>query len=44
LSNLRDAAYVRATLLVSAANGAANGLYGQWGFVEAARFIAAVRD
>jgi ribosomal protein S18 acetylase RimI-like enzyme len=44
LSNLRDAAYARATLLVSAANGAANELYDQMGFDEAATFIAAVRD
>jgi len=44
LANLRAARYARATLLVSAANGAANGLYDQMGFVEAARFIAAVRD
>jgi len=44
LTNLRSADYVRATLLVSAANGAANGLYEQLGFVETGRFIAAVRD
>ena len=44
LSNLRDAAYARATLLVSAANGAANELYAQMGFDEAATFIAAVRE
>jgi ribosomal protein S18 acetylase RimI-like enzyme len=44
LSNLRDAAYARATLLVSAANGAANELYDQMGFDEAATFIAAIRD
>jgi ribosomal protein S18 acetylase RimI-like enzyme len=44
LSNLRDADYARVTLLVSAANGVANGLYGQLGFVEAGTFITAVRD
>ena len=44
LSNLREADYDRATLLVSAANGAANGLYDQLGFLEAGAFIAAVRD
>ena len=44
LSNLREADYLRATLLVSAANGAANGLYDQLGFLEAGRFLAAVRD
>ena len=44
LSNLQAADYVRATLLVSAANSAANRLYDQLGFVEAGTFIAAVRD
>ena len=44
LSHLRDADYARVTLLVSAANGVANGLYGQLGFVEAGTFITAVRD
>jgi ribosomal protein S18 acetylase RimI-like enzyme len=44
LSNLQRADYVRATLLVSAANGAANGLYDQLGFVETARFIAAFKQ
>jgi ribosomal protein S18 acetylase RimI-like enzyme len=44
LANLRAADYVRATLLVAAANGAANRLYGELGFVEAATFIAASRD
>ena len=44
LSNLRAADYARVTLLVSAANGVAIGLYDRLGFVEAGTFITAVRD
>jgi ribosomal protein S18 acetylase RimI-like enzyme len=44
LTNLQAADYLRATLLVSAGNGAANGLYDRLGFEETGRFIAAVRE